>query len=248
MDPPRCDEAICTPCACHDEQVLAKDDLEAALRQSVLQTLQLQNLLLGRGSRPADSHQRPRTASSALPSTARPRTARRPTTPRKHGTAPRPQSAKHANLGQSAWKGASWGPGWDCTGPRERTPRQQPRHSGQPVGTHRHRQRSRSEQGRTPALRSVGPSAEDRFQVLALAVERLALSQETERAASQAAMASFATDLEVRFIPALSVANSGERHECDGWMPSGCPPMPYQLPCFVVRRKYETSAGSLAST
>ena len=202
MDPPSCDEAICTPCACRDEQVLAKDDLEAALRHSVLHTLQLQSLLLGRGSRPTDSHQGPLTASAALPGNVRPHTARRPTESRRQGTAPRPQSAKHANLAQSAWKGASWGPGWDCTGPRERTLRHQPRHSGQPVGKHRQQPRSRSEQGRRAGLRSIDPSAEDRFQVLALAVERLALSQETERVANQAASASFATDLEVRFTSA----------------------------------------------
>ena len=197
MDPPIGDEPICSPCACHDAQVLAKDDLEAALRRSVLHTLQLQSLLLGRGSRPADSHQRPHTASTALYGNARPDTAHRPTTARIRGTTPCPQTAQCADLGQSAGRGASWGTGWDCTRPQGQTRRQQPRHSRQPAGKHHGRQRSRSEQGRRPELRSVEP---DRFQVLALAVERLALSQETERAASQAASASFATDLEVGFM------------------------------------------------
>ncbi len=244
MDPPTGDEAMCTPCACRDAQVLAKDDLETALRQSVLHTLQLQNLLLGTGSRPAYNHQRPRTASSAVPGTARPRTARRPTTARKQGTAPHPQTAKCADPAQSAWKGASWGPGWDCTRPHERPPRQQPRHSGQLVSKHCRRQRSRSEQGRRAVLGSVQPSAEDRFQLLAIAVEQLSVSQETERAASQAALASFATDLEVRLTSTHFVATPGQRkgtaeRQADIWL--------YQQ-FFVVRRTYGTSAGSLPST
>ena len=46
MDPPSCNAAPCSPCVCRDAQVSAKDDLEAALRQSVLHTLELQNRLL----------------------------------------------------------------------------------------------------------------------------------------------------------------------------------------------------------
>ena len=196
MDPPACDASPCTPCACRDAQVLPKHDLEAALRQSVLHTLQLQSLLLGKASRPADSSQRLRTASMTRPATVRPQTSRRAPS-RRQRTASRPQTAQRADSEQTAWKVASWGPGWDDTGPHEQTPRQQLRHSGQHDLRHRPRQRCRSEQGSRVASRSIEPSAYHQLQPLARAVERLALTQKSERAASHGMMANLATELEV---------------------------------------------------
>ena len=199
MDPPSREAGPYPPCACSDAQVLAKDDLEAALRQSVLHTLQLQSLLLERGSRPADTPQRLRPASSTRPVHMQALAGRR-SAARRPGTAPRPQAAHHADVDQPTWKGASWGPGWDSTGPLEQTPRQQLRPSGQHVRNCRPQQRSRSEQGRRAMLHRIDPSSRDQFHALTCALERLAASQEADRAAHQGLMASLATDLEVGVV------------------------------------------------